>query len=112
MNYRVFIKEGHKVNAYYAAKIYLLGASKVSILTTTYEHLFIYTTRAILSYFIWVADFFLVPGRDKYTMWDRRPLGQNFEFQTHRKGYINVNFNMSSCQSPDAVCIKQTKLIV
>ena len=32
--------------------------------------------RAILSYFIWVADFFLVPGRDKYTMWDRRPLGQ------------------------------------
>ena len=37
---------------------------------------------------------------------------QNFQFQTHRKGYINVNFNMSSCQSPDAVCIKQTKLIV
>ena len=32
--------------------------------------------RAILSYFFWVADFFLVPGRDKYTMWDRRPLGQ------------------------------------
>ena len=31
---------------------------------------------AILSYFFWVADFFLVPGRDKYTMWDRRPLGQ------------------------------------
>ena len=41
--YRVFIKEGHKVNAYYTAKIYLLGASKVFILTTTYEHLFIYT---------------------------------------------------------------------
>ena len=43
-NYRVFIKEGHKVNAYYTAKINLLGASKVFILTTTYEHLFIYTT--------------------------------------------------------------------
>ena len=41
-NYRVFIKEGHKVNAYYTAKIYLSGASKVFILTTTYEHLFIY----------------------------------------------------------------------
>ena len=27
--------------------------------------------RAILSYFLGVADFFLVPGRDKYTMWDR-----------------------------------------
>ena len=27
-------------------------------------------------FFFWVADFFLVPGRDKYTMWDRRPLGQ------------------------------------
>ena len=40
--YRVFIK-GHKVNAYYTAKIYLSGASKVFILTTTYEHLFIYT---------------------------------------------------------------------
>ena len=29
-----------------------------------------------LKLFFWVADFFLVPGRDKYTMWDRRPLGQ------------------------------------
>ena len=43
LTYRVIIKEGHKVNAYYTAKIYLLGASKVFILTTTYEHLFIYT---------------------------------------------------------------------
>ena len=42
--YRVIIKEGQKVNAHYTAKIYLLGASKVFILTTTYEHLFIYTT--------------------------------------------------------------------
>ena len=41
--YRVFIKEGHKVNAYYTAKIYLLGHSKGFILTTTYEHLFMYT---------------------------------------------------------------------
>ena len=40
--YRVFIKEGHKVNAYYTYKICLLGASKRFILTTTYEHLFIY----------------------------------------------------------------------
>ena len=41
--YRVFIKEGHKVNAYYTYKICILGASKGFILTTTYEHLFIYT---------------------------------------------------------------------
>ena len=41
--YRVFIKEGHKVNAYYTAKIYLLVASKGFMLTTTYENLFIYT---------------------------------------------------------------------
>ena len=27
--------------------------------------------RAILSYFLGVANFFLVPGRDKYTLWDR-----------------------------------------
>ena len=40
--YRVIIKEGHKVNAYYTAKICHLGASKGFILTTTYEHLFIY----------------------------------------------------------------------
>ena len=39
----MFIKEGHKVNAYYTDKICLLGASKGFILTTTYEHLFIYT---------------------------------------------------------------------
>ena len=41
--YRVFIKEGHKVNAYYTAKIYFFGTFKGFILTTTYEHLFIYT---------------------------------------------------------------------
>ena len=43
LTYRVIIKEGQKVNAYYTAKIYLLEASMVFILTTTYEHLFIYT---------------------------------------------------------------------
>ena len=31
---------------------------------------------AILSYFLGVANFFLVPGRDKYTMWDTQPLRQ------------------------------------
>ena len=31
---------------------------------------------AILSYFLGVADFFVVLGRDKYTMWDRQPLRQ------------------------------------
>ena len=41
--YSVFIKEGQKVNAYYTVKIYLFGASMGFILTTTYEHLFIYT---------------------------------------------------------------------
>ena len=41
--YRVFIKEGQKVNAYYTVKMYLLGASMGFILTTTYEHLLIYT---------------------------------------------------------------------
>ena len=42
--YRVFIKEGQKVKAYYMSKISLFGASIGFILTTTYEHLFIYTT--------------------------------------------------------------------
>ena len=41
--YRVFIKEGQKVNAYYTVKICLFGASMGFILTKTYEHLFIYT---------------------------------------------------------------------
>ena len=41
--YRVFIKEGQKVNAYYTVKIYIFEASMGFILTTTYEHLFIYT---------------------------------------------------------------------
>ena len=41
--YRVIIKEGQKVNAYYTAKICLLGASIGFILTKTYQHLFIYT---------------------------------------------------------------------
>ena len=35
-----------------------------------------FLARAILSYFLGVADFFLVPGRDKYAMWDRLPLRQ------------------------------------
>ena len=43
LTYRVFIKEGQKVNAYYTVKICLFGASLGFILTTTYEHLFIYT---------------------------------------------------------------------
>ena len=43
MIYRVFIKEGQKVKAFYEAKICLLGASVGFIQTTTYEHLFIYT---------------------------------------------------------------------
>ena len=42
LKYMVFIKEGHKVNAYYTDKISLVGASKGFILTTTYENLFIY----------------------------------------------------------------------
>ena len=41
--YRVFIKEGQKVKAYQTAKICLFRASIEFILTTTYEHLFIYT---------------------------------------------------------------------
>ena len=41
--YRVFIKEGQKVNAYFTVKIYLFGASMGFILTTTYEHQLIYT---------------------------------------------------------------------
>ena len=43
IKYRVFIKEGQKVNAYYTVKIYIFEASMGFILTTTYEHLFIYT---------------------------------------------------------------------
>ena len=43
IKYRVFIKEGQKVNAYYTVKICLFGASMGFILTKTYEHLFIYT---------------------------------------------------------------------
>ena len=41
--YRVFIKEGQKVKAYQTAKICLFRPSIEFILTTTYEHLFIYT---------------------------------------------------------------------
>ena len=41
VKYRVFIKEGHKVNAYCTAKVCLFGAFKGFILTTTYEYLFI-----------------------------------------------------------------------
>ena len=42
-SYRVFIKEGQKVNAYHTVKICLFGASVGFIWITTYEHLFIYT---------------------------------------------------------------------
>jgi len=45
----VFIKEGQKVNAYYIVKICFLGAPMGFILTTTYEHLFIYTK--VIKYF-------------------------------------------------------------
>ena len=45
--YRVFIKEGQKVNTYCTVKIYLLGASMGFILATTYEHLFIDTKDCI-----------------------------------------------------------------
>jgi len=41
--YRVLIKEGQKVNAYYTAKISLFGAFLEVILTSSCEHLFIYT---------------------------------------------------------------------
>ena len=41
--YRVFIKEGQKVNAYHTVKICLFGASMGFILTKTYGHLIIYT---------------------------------------------------------------------
>ena len=41
--YRVFIKEGHKVNAYCTDKICLFGASMGFILTNTCGHLIIYT---------------------------------------------------------------------
>ena len=40
--YRVIIKEGQKVNAYYTAKICLFGAPIRFILTTTCNHLIIY----------------------------------------------------------------------
>ena len=43
LTYRVIIKEGQKVNDYYTVKLCLLGASLGFILTTNYEHLFIYT---------------------------------------------------------------------
>ena len=47
--YRVFLKEGQKVNAYYIVKICLFGAPMGFNLTTTYEHLFIYTK--VIKYF-------------------------------------------------------------
>ena len=50
--YRVIIKEGQKVNAYYIAKICLLGASVGFILTTTCDSLIIYIKD--LKYFTWM----------------------------------------------------------